>query len=221
MEQREYTHPDVLGKGVTEGWADPETDPTRIDWKARQMRAAIPFIVANRRPINPCERTGIRYGRNELGHWGEALCADAIVTATDAGGTPRLLLIKRGDGHGWAVPGGKVEANETPLDAAIRELEEEAGVDLDIWSARDARVMPARYVPDPRASDEAWMVTVPVLIHLGDNMCCLPWLAAADDADDAKWVEAPDYAGLVDALRREHGGEIFRAHQDMLRELLG
>ena len=35
-----YTHPDVLGKGVKEGWADAETDPTRIDWPARQAAAA-------------------------------------------------------------------------------------------------------------------------------------------------------------------------------------
>ncbi|MEU1761223.1 NUDIX domain-containing protein [Micromonospora sp. NPDC005652] len=220
MEQREYTHPDVLGKGVAEGWADPETDPTRIDWKARQMRAAIGFIVADRRPVNPCERTGIRYGRNELGHWGEALCADAIVTATDAGGLRRLAMIKRGDGHDFAVPGGHVEPGEDPTAAALRELKEETGLVLDGWD-HTTETLPVRYVPDPRASDEAWMVTVPVLVQLTGELSNLPWLIADDDAADAGWVPAPDYAGLVDALRREYGGEVFRAHQDMLRELLG
>ena len=37
----EFTHPDVLTKGVAEGWADPETDPTKIDWTARQAAAVI------------------------------------------------------------------------------------------------------------------------------------------------------------------------------------
>jgi hypothetical protein len=40
---RTYTHPDVLTIGVRDGWADPQTDPTRIDWAARQATAAIPF----------------------------------------------------------------------------------------------------------------------------------------------------------------------------------
>jgi len=33
----------VFTIGVNAGWADPETDPTRIDWPARQATAAIPF----------------------------------------------------------------------------------------------------------------------------------------------------------------------------------
>ena len=70
MGGRTYTHPDVLGVGVRDGWADPETDPARIDWEQRQKTAAIPFTVVNDRPVNPCEKTGIAHGRNELGHWG-------------------------------------------------------------------------------------------------------------------------------------------------------
>ena len=34
--ERTFTHPDVLTAGVAEGWAEPETDPARIDWPARQ-----------------------------------------------------------------------------------------------------------------------------------------------------------------------------------------
>ena len=42
----------------------------------------------------------------------------------------RALRMSRHAGQ-WALPGGKIDAGETPLDAALRELEEELGVRLD------------------------------------------------------------------------------------------
>jgi hypothetical protein len=110
--QTTYTHPDVLTVGAHEGWAEPETDPSRIDWPARQAAAAIPFQVIGGRPVNPCEVTSVRYGRNELGLWGENLMADALVTIS-CGHYRYLLMVERGDGYGWAVPGGAAEAGET------------------------------------------------------------------------------------------------------------
>ncbi|GAA4212512.1 hypothetical protein [Microbispora amethystogenes] len=98
--QRTYTHPDVFGKGVEEGWADPCTDPREIDWAARQARAAIPFRVVDGRPVNPYAPTGIRYGRNELGHWGEQVAADAVVTATDEYGFRWLVMASAATGTG-------------------------------------------------------------------------------------------------------------------------
>ncbi|MGW4798297.1 NUDIX domain-containing protein, partial [Nonomuraea sp. NPDC004297] len=116
-----FTHPDVLTRGVTEGWAEAETDPTRIDWTVRQAAAAIPFKVVDGRPLNPYAPTGIRYGRGELGHWGEKQAADAVVTARIAG-RRYVLLVERDDDHGWAIPGGCLDPGEDALSAAIREL---------------------------------------------------------------------------------------------------
>ncbi|WP_239123816.1 NUDIX domain-containing protein, partial [Sphaerisporangium siamense] len=117
-----YTHPDVLTRGVAEGWADPTTDPARIDWAPRQAAALVPFEVVDGRPLNPAAPTGIRYGRGELGHWGEQVCADAIANLYDEDGHRWIAMIRRGDGHGWAIPGGKADPGEEPTATAIREL---------------------------------------------------------------------------------------------------
>src|SRR5437868_9223724 len=110
-----FTHPDVFTRGVTEGWAETEADPTRLDWPERRARAAIPFEVVDGRPVSPLPTTGVRYGRNELGHWGEQQAADAIVLASGPAGHRWVALIERADGHGWALPGGYVDLGEDPV----------------------------------------------------------------------------------------------------------
>ena len=43
-----------------------------------------------------------------------------------------ILLQRRGDCNMWGLPGGTVELGETPQMAAIREVKEETGLDVEI-----------------------------------------------------------------------------------------
>ena len=64
----------------------------------------------------------------------EKLAAGVVVRAKDTGAVLQLL---RSDGKGWGVPGGKVEPGEEPTAAAVRELREETGVEVEPASLRE------------------------------------------------------------------------------------
>jgi 8-oxo-dGTP diphosphatase len=58
----------------------------------------------------------------------------AILLFKDA---DNVLLGKRKGSHGsgeWAIPGGRLEPNETPLTCIVRELEEETGIQIEPWN---------------------------------------------------------------------------------------
>jgi 8-oxo-dGTP pyrophosphatase MutT (NUDIX family) len=64
-----------------------------------------------------------------------ALVAADDVSGGDASGATALLLTRRAadlraHGSQWALPGGRCDAGETPVVAALRELHEEVGLDL-------------------------------------------------------------------------------------------
>jgi 8-oxo-dGTP pyrophosphatase MutT (NUDIX family) len=56
--------------------------------------------------------------------------ACVLILAPTGGG--RILSVSRKDNpDAWGLPGGKIEADETPKQAAKRELEEETGILMD------------------------------------------------------------------------------------------
>lgn len=81
-------------------------------------------------------------------------------------------------------------------------------------------MLPARVVPDPRASDEAWMVTTPVRFDLGVHLGALPDVDGMDDARRTVWVPALDYDCVVDHLHYGYSGNVFPAHRDLLAAVL-
>jgi 8-oxo-dGTP pyrophosphatase MutT (NUDIX family) len=72
---------------------------------------------------------------------GGELRASAVAAALldDASGVACFVLTRRARGLGshagqWALPGGRLEAGESPADAALRELAEEVGLRLPVSS---------------------------------------------------------------------------------------
>lgn len=195
---------------------DPD-DPREIDWPERQARALIPFAVTiDGRPMIPPFReldtwTLKSHGRGGMKRWGENAMADALVTCTHVG-QRWVLLIERGDGSGWAIPGGKIEEDESPFMAAVRECEEETGFD-PFGTGRGVltRSDEPRWVPDPRSTMEAWAVTVVTCFELGE-VDSLPRVEGADDARRATWWPI-DPVGDRPFRRMS---EIFQAHREIL-----
>jgi 8-oxo-dGTP diphosphatase len=112
----------------------------------------------------------------------------------------RLLLVRRGHGPAageWSVPGGRVEAGETLVEAVVRELGEETGLEgvCDRFVGWVERI-----------GDEHHFVILDFAVTLLDP-ASEP--VAGDDAAEVAWVplaELSDYRlvdGLVEFLR-EH-----------------
>jgi 8-oxo-dGTP pyrophosphatase MutT (NUDIX family) len=89
--------------------------------------------------------------RPELKQAAVALCV------TERDGVPTLVITRRAAGlraHAgqWALPGGRLDAGEGPVEGALRELHEEIGVDLDrpaVLGLLDDYVTRSGYVMTP------------------------------------------------------------------------
>jgi ADP-ribose pyrophosphatase YjhB (NUDIX family) len=64
----------------------------------------------------------------ETGYITPKVGSDAAIF--DEGG--KILLMDRSDGSGWCLPCGWVEPNEKPVEAVIREVWEETGLDIEV-----------------------------------------------------------------------------------------
>ena len=61
--------------------------------------------------------------------------ANSVVPSTTAVVTDdqdRIVLIRRRDNDLWALPGGGMELGESIVDAAVREVKEETGLDVEV-----------------------------------------------------------------------------------------
>lgn len=120
---------------------------------------------------------------------GEVKAVDIAVVYDDD-----LLLIRRGDGGGWALPGGMMHDGETDEVAMSRELWEETGVRAVTFKYVTGRFV----VDDPRNRSDAWITTKVGLVQFGFR----PDAVGADDAVDARWVPLSVGWQALDTLLR-------------------
>ncbi len=85
------------------------------------------------------------------------------VVVTEAG---KILLTKRSDFHIWCLPSGRVEDEETVVEAAIRETKEETGLDVKI-----TRLVGIYSRPTDKPSGHA---VVFAAIPVGGEISCQP-----------------------------------------------
>jgi len=75
----------------------------------------------------PSEEVQAQFGK-EIGYITPNVGADADIVNEKG----EILLMERADDSGWCLPCGWVEANERPVDTAVREAREETGLDIEV-----------------------------------------------------------------------------------------
>lgn len=203
----EYTAPEILHQFAekgSQGWADSAEKSEKIETIFRSYEWRIAGDNSGR-PLNPKGRTGIT-GRWILGKWGANFAADPMVTRNNPEtGWLELLVIQREENHEWAIPGGMVDFGEYGSQTAKRELKEEAWIEVDFSLA------PIIYqwcVDDPRNTDNAWIETTAVHVHLSDEQWRKAQPQAGDDAENVRWISLVNNEQEINSLYANHGAMV-------------
>lgn len=109
-------------------------------WSAAPREFAAPMLrgrlCSTVRQTDPVEGDGNGWTRCGLGHrhWGRHGAAGLMLVRSRAGSTEVLLQHRAAwtsYGDTWGIPGGARDSHETPVQAALREAAEEAGIVAD------------------------------------------------------------------------------------------
>lgn len=102
----------------------------------------------------------------ELGHITPKVGAAAAVY--DAAGN--ILLMQRADNSLWCLPGGWMEPHESPARTAVRETQEETGLDVRVVQLVDVFTRP----PGAHTSPHAMVVVIYLCERIGGELQCSP-----------------------------------------------
>jgi 8-oxo-dGTP pyrophosphatase MutT (NUDIX family) len=175
-----------------------------------------PFNDATRRNIAARCAAFARLESRESAGLKRAAVAIALVDAADGSGGTALLLTLRASGlraHSsqWALPGGRCDAGETPVAAALRELHEELGLELtpdDVLGQLDDYPTRSGYLITPVvawAADSARLAPNPAEVRSVHRIA----LADVEQPDAFDFVTIPQSARRV--IRFRHAGQYIHA----------
>ena len=85
-----------------------------------------------------------------------------IAAALLIAGDGRTLLVRKRGTEAFMQPGGKIEAHEQPLQALVRELQEELGLNVDPAQARYLGAFAAPAANEPGFTVEAEVFLLPI-----------------------------------------------------------
>src|SRR3977135_4255131 len=156
--------------------------------------------------LEPGELTGLK----------RAAVGVALVDAGDGSGGTALLLTLRASGlraHSsqWALPGGRCDEGETPVEAALRELHEELGLELgpdDVLGLLDDYPTRSGYLITPVV---VWAATRAAISPNPDEVASVHRISLRDleQADAFDFVAIPESTRRV--IRFRHAGQFIHA----------
>jgi 8-oxo-dGTP pyrophosphatase MutT (NUDIX family) len=175
-----------------------------------------PFSEPTRQNIAARCAAFARLELRELTGLKRAAVAVALVDAGDGSGGTALLLTLRASGlraHSsqWALPGGRCDAGETPVAAALRELHEELGLELgpdDVLGQLDDYPTRSGYLITPVvawAADSAKLAPNPAEVRSVHRIA----LSDIEQPDAFDFVTIPQSERRV--IRFRHAGQYIHA----------
>jgi 8-oxo-dGTP pyrophosphatase MutT (NUDIX family) len=176
-----------------------------------------PFDDATRRNIAARCAAFARLPENEPAQaLKRAAVAIALVEAGGAAGETALLLTLRAAGlrahrGQWALPGGRCDEGETPVTSALRELQEELGLEVapdDVLGLLDDYPTRSGYLITPVV---VWAPTNAAISPNPEEVASVHRIAL----DDIEHAEAFDFTAIPESTRRvirfRHAGRFIHA----------
>jgi 8-oxo-dGTP pyrophosphatase MutT (NUDIX family) len=132
-----------------------------------------------------------------------SLVVAVTVFVQDEGG--RVLLIKRSDNSLWASPGGAQDVGESTVQAAVREVEEETGLHVEVTGISGIYSDPAHVIAYDNG-EVRQEFSICLRARVVDGM-----MRTSSESSEVKWVEPESIQALPIhpsmRLRIKHGFE--------------